>query len=209
MAEAQVAPLLWMSADGEQWLVEIEVEAEEGSGAFGPASRCASLKISPGPDPHTSASGSITPALIRELPVGALVEQARLWPEERKVLDAALFGGAVLDVLVAANIISVTRNDEGVVVAASLATGPVEAAALGTARLDKPPRAPSHGTPGPPPISPDFLAELLQVHQLATYFRLPKMATVSRYLKARVREPMDEKTISRYLTRARRATGPA
>ena len=173
---------------------------------FGPTSRCASLKISPGPDPYTSATGSITPALIRELPVGAFVEQAHLWPEKRKVLDAAIFGGAMLNVLIAANIISVTRDDQGVPIAATLPTGPVKVGALGTARLDKSrPGRPSNGAPGPPPISPDFLAELRQVHQLATYFRLPKMKTVSRYLEARVREPMDAKTISRYLTRARRA----
>lgn len=207
MAEAQVAPLVWMSDDGEQWLVEIEVEPEGESGSFGPASRCASLKISPGPDPHASATGSITPALIRELPIGALVEQARLWPEKRKVLDAAFFGGAVLDVLIAANIISVLRDDDEVVVAAVLAEGPVKPEALGTARLDKPPRAAPRGVAGSPPISADFLAELLQVHQLATYFRLPKMRTVSRYLEARVREPLDQKTIGRYLTRARQASG--
>lgn len=42
---------------------------------------------------------------------------------------------------------------------------------------------------------------------MATYFGLPRMATVTRYLEARVREAPDNKTISRYLTRARRAAG--
>lgn len=204
MTESQVAPLLWDSAAGEQWLVEMEIEKD--TGAFVHEGRCVSVKVSPGPDPYTGATSSITPALMRELPVGALMEQARLWPERRKALDAVFIGGMVLDVLIATNVIAVTRDDDGVATAATLATGPVNGAALGAARLDKPPRAPSNGVSGQPRISPDFLAELLQVHQLAAYFRLPKMKTLSRYLEARVREPMDEKTISRYLTRGRRAS---
>ncbi len=204
MAEIQVAPLVWTSKDGEQWLLEIWVEPEPGSDRCGPSSRCISLRVSPGPDPYTGAEGGVTATLMRELPVGALLDQARSYPDRREALEGAFFGGMVLDVLITTNVIAVMRDDNGVVIAAKIAKGPLNHQVLGAARLDKVPREPAMGRIGAPPVSRDFLAEIGQVHRLAALLRLPKMRTLKRYLQVRIAQPVSEKTIGRYVTDCRR-----
>lgn len=204
MTEIQVAPLVWTSKNGEQWLVEVEVEPEPGSDRCGPSSRCVSLRVSPGPDPYTSAEGGVTATLMRELPVGALLDQARSYPDRREALEGAFFGGMVLDVLINTNVISVTLDDNEVVTAAKIATGPLKHQALGAARLNKVPREPAMGRLGAPQVSRDFLAEIAQVHRLAALLRLPKMRTLERYLQVRIAQPVSKKTIGRYVTDCRR-----
>ncbi len=205
VADSHVVPLVWTSNKGEQWLVEIEVEPEPGSGRCGPSSRCISLRVSPGPDPYTGAAGGVTATLIRELPVGALLDQARSYPDRREAFEGAFFGGMVLDVLIKTNVISVTRDNNKVVVAATIATGSVNCRALGGAQLDKVPREPAaRGQRGAPRLSQEFLAEVAQVYRVAALFRLPKMKMMMRYFKARMVYPVSEKTIRRYLTECRR-----